>query len=87
MAKYGHLVLITIVFSTAAWAQAYPDRQDCEGNVRILEMRPVAGGNPSLANYAWDNYVAFCEKPPWNKMIGADTIQEVAKVIHPNLFK
>jgi hypothetical protein len=55
--------------------------------VSILEQRPVAGGDPSLANYAWDNYVSFCEKLPWSKMIGADTVQEVAKVLHPGLFK
>jgi hypothetical protein len=30
---------------------------------------------------------AFCEKDPWRKMIGADTVQEVAKVLHPNLYK
>lgn len=60
-----------------------PARQDCEANVRILEMLPVAGGDPSLANYAWDNYVAFCEHPPWNKVVGADIVQEVAKPCIP----
>ena len=80
--------LVGVLIAAPTWAQqGYPARTDCEGIVRVLEVRPVAGGDPSLANYAWDSYVAFCEKLPWSKMIGADTVQEVAKVLHPNLFK
>jgi len=80
-------VVLLLVSTSPALAQNYPARDDCDANVRLLEQRPVAGGNASLANYAWNNYVAFCEKPPWNRMIGADTVQEVSKVLHPGLFK
>lgn len=82
------LIGLLAIVPAAAWAQqGYPARTDCEAIVRVLELRPVAGGDPSLANYAWDSYVAFCEKDPWRKMIGADTVQEVAKVLHPGVFK
>jgi hypothetical protein len=82
------VVAAALFVAYPAWAgQGYPARTDCDAIVRILELRPVAHGDPSLANYAWDSYVAFCEKPPWSKMIGADTVQEVAKVLHPNLYK
>jgi len=81
------LLFLSLMSVPALAQQGYPARTDCDAIVRILEQRPVANGDPSLANYAWDNYVAFCEKDPWRKMIGADTVQEVSKVLHPNLFK
>jgi hypothetical protein len=82
------IALLALLVSAPAFAQqGYPARTDCESIVRVLELRPVANGDPSLANYAWDSYVAYCEHLPWSKMIGADTVQEVAKVLHPKLYK
>jgi len=60
---------------------------DCAALVRKLELRPPAYGNPSRVNYVWESYLAHCEQPPWNKIVGADDVNEVAKVLHPNLYK
>jgi hypothetical protein len=74
--------------ASPAWAQqGYPARTDCDTAVRELQMRPPSFGDPSRANYDWENYVGFCEHPPWNTIIGADDIQAVAKLLHPNLYK
>jgi hypothetical protein len=83
-----YLGLALILLSTAAWAQrAYPARDDCELIVRELQMRPPSYGDPSRANYDWGSYLGFCEKPPWNRIIGADDVNEVAKVLHPGMFR
>jgi hypothetical protein len=72
----------------AAWAQqGWPARNDCEAIVRDLELRPPSYGDPSRVNYVWESYLANCEHPPWTKMIGADNINEVAKVLHPKMYK
>jgi len=86
----------TVVISMLMWAllsipagaqQGYPARTDCDTIVRELQMRPPSFGDPSRVNWDWGNYVGFCEKPPWNRIIGADDVQAVAKVLHPGLFK
>ena len=77
------------LFSSAVWAQqVYPLRDDCDAIVRELRMRPPSYGDASRVNYDWGNYVGFCEnKAPWNKMMGADDVLEISKVLHPGLYK
>lgn len=76
------------LLSFPAWAQqGWPARNDCESIVRDLELRPPSYGDPSRVNYVWESYLANCEHLPWTKMIGADDINEVAKVLHPKMYK
>jgi len=83
------LVLVLAADSAPAWAQqGWPARDDCDTIVRELQMRPPSYGDASRANYDWGSYVGFCEnKAPWNKMLGADDVLEVSKVLHPGLYK
>jgi hypothetical protein len=82
------LLLVPFMLSSPAWAQqGYPARNDCDAIVRELQMRPPSFGDPSRTNYDWGNYVGFCEHPPWNRMLGADDVLEVSKVLHPGVYK
>jgi hypothetical protein len=82
------LLLVLDLLSSPACAQAWPAQTDCDAIVRELRMRPPSYGDASRANYDWGNYIGFCEKKaPWNKMMGADDVLEVSKVLHPGLYK
>jgi hypothetical protein len=82
------LLLVLVLLSYPAWAQqGYPARTDCDAIVRELQMRLPGFSDPSRVNYDWGNYVGFCNFAPWNVMISADDVNEMAKVLHPNLYK
>ena len=81
--------MLGLLIAFPAWAQEpYPARNDCDTITRELPMRPPAHGDAGRAKFDWQSYVGFCEQvKPWEGMIGAEDIQALSKLLHPEVFK
>jgi hypothetical protein len=65
----AYLILAAILASFPAWAQGYPNRNDCNTITKELAMRPPANGDAGRASYDYQSWVGSCTGDPWKGMV------------------
>jgi hypothetical protein len=77
-------IVVLILLSSPAWAQARPPSTDCDTIVRELKMRPPANGDRARAEYLWTSYIDNCE---YIRGLTTEDVKALNAVLDPWTFK